>query len=34
MGFSFTEEDTDCKNQKNKDPTLTLTVNQQNLKEI
>lgn len=34
MGLSFTEKDADCKNQKNKNTTLTLTVNQQNLIEI
>lgn len=34
MGLSFTEKDADLKNQSNKNTTLTLTVNQQNLIEI
>lgn len=34
MGLSFTEKDVDGKNQKNKNITLILTMNQQNLMEI
>lgn len=34
MGLSFTEKDADLKNQRNKNTTPTLTVNQQNLIEI
>lgn len=34
MGLSFTEKDVDSKNQNNKNITLILTMNQQNLMQI
>lgn len=34
MGLRFTEKDVDSKNQENKNATLILTMNQQNLMQV